>query len=299
MTNFFDGFLFSLIADLTYELLSQIGAHATVRKFKGKLPEVELAPADKQNLINEANKLIQDGLRFKSLEKKVEDVETLGRKHPEVALIRWIAAQGTDTLAEQRRSNQFLLSAIKKMIAIGDDRTANMAVRRAALSKAHERSQFLGRNTLALSIAEKLVDLDPKRTYEPLKKLVVAYLMIGRNAEAMKSAQKLLDIDEMDGWANVHMGFAVKALDKYEECLIYFKRGVESEEPETQDPKYRYHWGDALVRLGRKGEANDMFETAAQKGVFLSKFQRSTYNVDHLKGQPWWTPDELGLTIKN
>lgn len=41
-----------------------------------------------------------------------------------------------------------------------------------------------------------------------------------------------------------------------------------------------------------------MFEAASQAGIFLSKFQRSTYNVDHLKGQPYWTPDELGLTVK-
>ena len=42
-----------------------------------------------------------------------------------------------------------------------------------------------------------------------------------------------------------------------------------------------------------------MFKTAADEGIFLSKFQRSTYNVDHLHGQPWWTADELGLTIGN
>ena len=41
-----------------------------------------------------------------------------------------------------------------------------------------------------------------------------------------------------------------------------------------------------------------MFEAASQAGIFLSKFQRSTYNVNHLKGQPYWTPDELGLTVK-
>merc|ERR1719209_299524 len=95
------------------------------------------------------------------------------------------------------------------------------------------------------------------------------------------------------------MGFAVKADKKNEECLIYFKRGIESEEPETQESKYFYHWGDALVRLGRKPEANEMFEDAAKRGIFKSKFQRSTYNVDHLTGRPWWTPEELGLTIGN
>ena len=31
-----------------------------------------------------------------------------------------------------------------------------------------------------------------------------------------------------------------------------------SEEPGTEEAKYRYHWGDALVRLGRKSGTGQM-----------------------------------------
>jgi len=33
---------------------------------------------------------------------------------------------------------------------------------------------------------------------------------------------------------------------------------VASEEPGTEEAKYRYHWGDALVRLGRKSGMGQM-----------------------------------------
>ena len=36
----------------------------------------------------------------------------------------------------------------------------------------------------------------------------------GRNEEAEATFKRILDIDEYDGWANVHMGFAVKAQDR-------------------------------------------------------------------------------------
>ena len=45
---------------------------------------------------------------------------------------------------------------------------------------------------------------------------------------------------------------------QYNDCLLYFQRGVASEEPGTEEAKYRYHWGDALVRLGRKSGTGQM-----------------------------------------
>jgi aspartate beta-hydroxylase len=75
--------------------------------------------------------------------------------------------------------------------------------------------------------------------------------------------------------------------------------GLASQEPGTKDSKFLYHYGDALTRLGRKKEADDMFEKAAQDKVFLSKFQRSTYNIDRLTGRPWWEKDDFNITVRN
>jgi hypothetical protein len=35
-----------------------------------------------------------------------------------------------------------------------------------------------------------------------------------------------------------------------------------------------------------------IYELGVREGVFLSKYQRSLYNVDRLRAQPWWTPEE-------
>jgi len=35
-----------------------------------------------------------------------------------------------------------------------------------------------------------------------------------------------------------------------------------------------------------------VYELGVMEGLFLSKYQRSLYNVDRLRAQPWWTPEE-------
>ena len=72
----------------------------------------------------------------------------------------------------------------------------------------------MGRNQLALQIAQRLVELNAGRNYEYYKLLGVANLMMGKNVEASKVFGKLLGIDQSDGFTNVHMGFAVKAEGK-------------------------------------------------------------------------------------
>ena len=71
------------------------------------------------------------------------------------------------------------MDAIKKFGAICDDENLLVSVRNAACERALERSQFLGRNTLAFGFAQRLVGINPNRNYEYLKKLGVAYLMLG------------------------------------------------------------------------------------------------------------------------
>jgi aspartate beta-hydroxylase len=88
----------------------------------------------------------------------------------------------------------------------------------------------------------------------------------------------------------VHYGFVLKNLDQnYEKSVDFFREGIASQEPGTQDGRFYFHWGDALVRLGRKAEAMEVYEAGARNKLFLSKYQRSLYNVDRLKSRPFWT----------
>lgn len=41
-------------------------------------------------------------------------------------------------------------------------------------------------------------------------------------------------------------------------------------------------------------QAYEVYERGVKKGLFLSKYQRSLYNCDGIKAQPWWKPEETG-----
>ena len=39
-------------------------------------------------------------------------------------------------------------------------------------------------------------------------------------------------------------------------------------------------------------QAIKVYKLGAQKGLFLSEYQRSLYNVDTLTGRPWWKAEQ-------
>lgn len=43
-------------------------------------------------------------------------------------------------------------------------------------------------------------------------------------------------------------------------------------------------------------QAYKWYELGHKRGHFASVWQRSLYNVQGLKAQPWWTPKETGYT---
>lgn len=98
-----------------------------------------------------------------------------------------------------------------------------------------------------------------------------------------------------DGFAAVHYGFVLKNLDKnFEHAAIFLRQGIDSGANGTSDGRFYFNLGDALIRLGRYNEAKKVFQEAAEKKLFRSEYQRSLYNVDHLKGRSFWTLAETG-----
>lgn len=98
-----------------------------------------------------------------------------------------------------------------------------------------------------------------------------------------------------DGFAAVHYGFVLKNFDNnLEHAVIFLRQGIDSGENGTGDGRFYFNLGDALIRLGRHNEAKEVFKEAAEKKLFPSEYQRSLYNVDHLKAQPFWTLAETG-----
>lgn len=98
-----------------------------------------------------------------------------------------------------------------------------------------------------------------------------------------------------DGFALVHYGFVLKNLDNnLEEAVIFLRQGIETGANGTSDGRFYFNLGDALIRLGRTDEAKLVFKEAAKKNLFPSEYQRSLYNVNHLKARPFWTLAETG-----
>uniref|UniRef100_A0A8D0GXI3 Uncharacterized protein n=1 Tax=Sphenodon punctatus TaxID=8508 RepID=A0A8D0GXI3_SPHPU len=118
---------------------------------------------------------------------------------------------------------------------------------------------------------------------------------MGDNSNAKKVYKEVLSLAPNDGFAKVHYGFILKAENKIAESIPFLKEGLETGDPGTDDGRFYFHLGDAMQRIGDK-EAYKWYELGHQRGHFASVWQRSLYNVNGLKAQPWWTAKETGNT---
>lgn len=216
------------------------------------------------------------------------------RKYPQSPGARYGKAQCEDDLAEKRRSNEILRRAIETYQEAASLPDAPTDLVKLSLKRRSDRQQFLGHMRGSLLTLQKLVQLFPDDT--SLKNdLGVGYLLIGDNDSAKKVYEEVLSVTPNDGFAKVHYGFILKAQNKIAESIPYLKEGIESGDPGTDDGRFYFHLGDAMQRVGNK-EAYRWYELGHQRGHFASVWQRSLYNVQGLKAQPWWTPKETGYT---
>ncbi|XP_032982481.1 aspartyl/asparaginyl beta-hydroxylase isoform X17 [Rhinolophus ferrumequinum] len=255
----------------------------------------------KPKLLNKFDKTIKaeldaaEKLRKRGkIEEAVAAFEGLVRKYPQSPRARYGRAQCEDDLAEKRRSNDVLRRAIETYQEVSSLPDVPADLVKLSLKRRSERQQFLGHMRGSLVTLQKLVHLFPDDT--SLKNdLGVGYLLIGDNDNAKKVYEEVLNVTPHDGFAKVHYGFILKAQNKIAESIPYLKEGIESGDPGTDDGRFYFHLGDAMQRVGNK-EAYKWYELGHKRGHFASVWQRSLYNVNGLKAQPWWTPKETGYT---
>ncbi|KAM7369559.1 hypothetical protein PAMP_010876 [Pampus punctatissimus] len=261
----------------------------------------EKAKKKKPKLLNKFDKTIKaeidaaEKLRKKGkLEEALRAFEVLVQKYPQSPRARYGRAQAEDDLADKLRSNDMLQKAINSYREAAELPDVTSDLLKAALKRRAERQQFLGRIRGCLATLQKLVQIFPEDI--SLKNdLGVGHLLLGDNKGAKKVYEEVLAVAPGNGFAKVHYGFILKAENKIAESISYLKEGLESGEPGTDDGRFYFHLGDALQRVG-DSSAYHWYELGHKRGHFASVWQRSLYNVDGLKAQPWWTPKETGYT---
>uniref|UniRef100_H0WVG2 Aspartate beta-hydroxylase n=2 Tax=Otolemur garnettii TaxID=30611 RepID=H0WVG2_OTOGA len=255
----------------------------------------------KPKLLNKFDKTIKaeldaaEKLRKRGkIEEAVDAFKELVHKYPQSPRARYGKAQCEDDLAEKRRSNELLRGAIETYQEVAGLPAVPTDLLKLALKRCSDRQQFLGHMRGSLLTLQRLVQLFPNDT--SLKNdLGVGYLLIGDNGNAKKVYEEVLSVTPNDGFAKVHYGFILKAQNKIAESIPYLKEGIESGDPGTDDGRFYFHLGDAMQRVGNK-EAYKWYELGHKRGHFASVWQRSLYNVNGLKAQPWWTAKETGYT---
>ncbi|XP_061094027.1 aspartyl/asparaginyl beta-hydroxylase isoform X7 [Conger conger] len=255
----------------------------------------------KPKLLNKFDKTIKaeidaaEKLRKKGkVEEALQAFESLVQRYPQSPRSRYGKAQSEDDMAEKKRSNDLLLKAINTYREVSELPDAPADLVKATLKRRAERQQFLGRMRGGLATLERLVQIFPEDI--SLKNdLGVGYLLMGDNKNAKKVYEEVLAVAPHDGFAKVHYGFILKSDNKIAESIPFLREGLQSGDPGTDDGRFYFHLGDALQRVG-DSSAYEWYELGHQRGHFASVWQRSLYNVDSLKAQPWWTARETTYT---
>ncbi|XP_064797530.1 aspartyl/asparaginyl beta-hydroxylase-like isoform X2 [Oncorhynchus masou masou] len=260
-------------------------------KYKAKKKKPKLLNTFEKTIktdIDAAEKLRKKG----KVEEAVRAFDTLVQQYPQSPRCRYGKALAEDDLAEKMRSNDMLQKALSTYKEASELPNATPDLIKATLKKRAERQQFLGRMRGALATLEKLVQIFPEDM--ALKNdLGVAHLLIGDNKSAKRVYEEVLVIAPSNGFAKVHYGFILKSENKIAESIPFLRDGLESGDPGTDDGRFYFHLGDALQRMG-DDSAYKWYERGHQRGHFASVWQRSLYNVDGIKAQPWWTPKDTG-----
>ncbi|XP_030829722.1 aspartyl/asparaginyl beta-hydroxylase isoform X2 [Strongylocentrotus purpuratus] len=236
-------------------------------------------------LLEEAEGLIQKNKKDQALYK----YEDIIKRFPDSAKVLMAKAKLLDGLAEERRSNDLLDGAILSYRQAADAPNCPRDIHRAALARMADRLSFFGKSAKSIQVYQELVKEHPDDN-ESKKNLAVQYLIVGKNNRAKHYFEQMLESNPTDGFAQVHLGFILKAEANYLEAIPLLRAGINSGDRETNEGKYFFHLGESYLRIGQVDESYKVYDEGVSRGHFRSRYQRSLYNVDLLRGKEFWTP---------
>ncbi|KAK3607047.1 hypothetical protein CHS0354_015358 [Potamilus streckersoni] len=240
--------------------------------------------------LDTADTLFEQG----ELDEAQKHYERILAKYPDSPRAVYGKAETLNKLAELRQSNPVLEESIETMSRVLQLPDTPDELFIAAGRKLADRQQFRGWGGKAVGTWKQLIQRFPDKL-EFQNQLGVSYLMIGQNEKARNAFKTVLEKTPSDGFAQVHLGFIIKTTDNNPQAAIPLMRaGIESGAPGTVDGRFFFQLGDALQRTNQSDEAYRIYSLGAEKGLFLSTYQRSLYNSEGLTGRPWWTPEQTG-----
>ncbi|XP_025829421.1 aspartyl/asparaginyl beta-hydroxylase [Agrilus planipennis] len=213
-------------------------------------------------------------------------------KNPSSLKALYGKAQALNSLAAKKKSNALLEEAISTYLLVLQSQRISNEMYKEVAEKCIDRMRFRGYFGKAISVHKALIDKFPD-SLEYKYQLVITYLTINRIKEARQLLQKILAIYPDNGFALVHYGFILKTVDNnLNKSVEYLRKGISTKAEGVIDGRFYFHLGDALTKLGRIHEAQQVYIEGVENKLFLSKNQRSLYNVDRLKAKPFWDKKE-------
>nr|XP_045598806.1 titin-like [Procambarus clarkii] len=219
------------------------------------------------------------------------------QRNPKSARAMYGRAWSLDQLAEVERSNSKLEQAIvtyRGVLDLADEEPSwvPLPLLRMAAERCIDRLIFRGFFGKAVRVQQRLLQRFPD-DLQLRNKMGVTFLLMNQGSAAKEIYEAVLQQWPDDGFAQVHYGFILKTVDNNNTGAAYYmQKGIESGAEGTSDGRFYFHLGDALQREGKTKEAYEIYDLAVEKGLFLSRYQRSLYNVDRLTSQPLWTPQQ-------
>jgi len=230
------------------------------------------------------------------VESVLEEFNSLISMYPTSPRAIWGKARCLDELADRNRNNGLLDEGIEAYQEVVDSEETPKALFILAAKRLVNRLQFRGKMGSAIKVQKKLLESEPD-DLSVLTDLGILYELADHSELARPIFEKVLESDPSNSLASVYLGYQMKRYEgKNRKAIELLDRGIKSNAPGTQAERFYSALGDALVRVGRRKDADSIYEDGKNLHIFIDKYRRPVYTESIHETKAWWTESESGVT---